>query len=241
MIAARILQEYREPDGHAARAAGRQPQGRLHRPRQVGARQGLLAPARRRQAAAGAPVPAHRPLQGAHHRAAGRDVQRRRPKREELRRSACRKRSRFGKGVVHVLAGKQLEVYSTKRACRSCGRSFAELDPRLFSYNSKHGWCATVLRHRPRDRRRRMERRARAHRRRGQRARFLDRMAEIEDACPELRRASRLNPEALAVRWQGKNIADYAAHADRFSQGSLRANWTCKAGKPRSRATSSPS
>jgi len=23
----------------------------------------------------------------------------------------------------------------------SCNRSFAELDPRLFSYNSKHGWC----------------------------------------------------------------------------------------------------
>jgi excinuclease ABC subunit A len=32
-------------------------------------------------------------------------------------------------------------VFSTKRACPSCGRSFAELDPRLFSYNSKHGWC----------------------------------------------------------------------------------------------------
>ncbi|CAN5405792.1 hypothetical protein BH09PSE6_BH09PSE6_10520 [soil metagenome] len=30
---------------------------------------------------------------------------------------------------------------STKRACPSCGTSYAELDPRLFSYNSKHGWC----------------------------------------------------------------------------------------------------
>ena len=29
-----------------------------------------------------------------------------------------------------------------KRACPSCGRSFPELDPRLFSFNSKHGWCA---------------------------------------------------------------------------------------------------
>ena len=26
-------------------------------------------------------------------------------------------------------------------ACPSCGTSFAELDPRLFSFNSKHGWC----------------------------------------------------------------------------------------------------
>src|SRR5204862_6974136 len=36
----------------------------------------------------------------------------------------------IGKGVVHVL-GKEVRVFSTKRACRSCGRSFPELDPRL--------------------------------------------------------------------------------------------------------------
>jgi len=63
-----------------------------------------------------------------------------------------------GKGVVHVLhdiAGLrnametgqstarigQVEVFSTKRACPVCATSYAELDPRLFSYNSKHGWC----------------------------------------------------------------------------------------------------
>ncbi len=55
----------------------------------------------------------------------------------------------YGKGVVHVLAWKkgsgeaELVVFSTKRACPSCGTSFAELDPRLFSFNSKHGWCTT--------------------------------------------------------------------------------------------------
>ena len=55
----------------------------------------------------------------------------------------------YGKGVVHVLAWKkgsgeaELVVFSTKRACPSCGSSFAELDPRLFSFNSKHGWCTT--------------------------------------------------------------------------------------------------
>ena len=49
----------------------------------------------------------------------------------------------FGKGLVNVLGPKSDKptVFSTKRACPSCGRSFAELDPRLFSYNSKHGWC----------------------------------------------------------------------------------------------------
>ena len=31
--------------------------------------------------------------------------------------------------------------YSTARACAGCGRSFDELDPRLFSFNSRHGWC----------------------------------------------------------------------------------------------------
>jgi excinuclease ABC subunit A len=63
-----------------------------------------------------------------------------------------------GKGVVYVLSdlaglrsamedgaetakiGK-LSVFSTKRACPVCSTSYAELDPRLFSYNSKHGWC----------------------------------------------------------------------------------------------------
>ena len=50
----------------------------------------------------------------------------------------------FGKGLVHVLGPKSdtVTVFSTKRACPSCGKSFSELDPRLFSFNSKHGWCA---------------------------------------------------------------------------------------------------
>jgi excinuclease ABC subunit A len=34
-----------------------------------------------------------------------------------------------------------VSIFSTRRACPSCARSFAELDPRLFSFNSKHGWC----------------------------------------------------------------------------------------------------
>ncbi|HPF26177.1 MAG TPA: excinuclease ABC subunit UvrA [Steroidobacteraceae bacterium] len=53
----------------------------------------------------------------------------------------------FGKGVVHVVAldgeftNKRGQVFSTRRSCPSCGTSFSELDPRLFSFNSKHGWC----------------------------------------------------------------------------------------------------
>ncbi|MGH7939218.1 MAG: ATP-binding cassette domain-containing protein, partial [Chthoniobacterales bacterium] len=32
---------------------------------------------------------------------------------------------------------------STEMSCPGCGRAFEELDPRLFSFNSPHGWCAT--------------------------------------------------------------------------------------------------
>jgi excinuclease ABC subunit A len=46
-----------------------------------------------------------------------------------------------GKGVVHVDMDSHCSVFSTKRACPNCGTGFPELDPRLFSYNSKHGWC----------------------------------------------------------------------------------------------------
>ena len=50
----------------------------------------------------------------------------------------------YGKGVmkITVIGAKTKDtLYSIKRACTTCGTSFPELDPRLFSYNSKHGWC----------------------------------------------------------------------------------------------------
>ena len=48
---------------------------------------------------------------------------------------------------MHVLDAKAARpaVFSTRRACPSCGTGFAELDPRLFSFNSKHGWCASCF------------------------------------------------------------------------------------------------
>jgi excinuclease ABC subunit A len=70
----------------------------------------------------------------------------------------------FGKGIIHVvqplerlresLAGDkpaakavplEQSVFSTRRACPVCGTSYAELDPRLFSFNSRHGWCGTCF------------------------------------------------------------------------------------------------
>jgi excinuclease ABC subunit A len=51
-----------------------------------------------------------------------------------------------GRGVVHVQSGSgSAGVFSTKRACPNCGTGFPELDPRLFSFNSKHGWCKSCF------------------------------------------------------------------------------------------------
>ena len=75
------------------------------------------------------------------------------PRAERELRAALTTALDFGKGVVHVIVdapsraaaragATTTAIFSTRRACPSCARSFAELDPRLFSFNSKHGWCA---------------------------------------------------------------------------------------------------
>jgi excinuclease ABC subunit A len=57
-----------------------------------------------------------------------------------------------GRGVVQVLPSAASAakdevpaVFSTKRACPNCGTGFPELDPRLFSFNSRHGWCKSCF------------------------------------------------------------------------------------------------
>jgi excinuclease ABC subunit A len=48
----------------------------------------------------------------------------------------------IGKGTAKVLDAKnRIHVLSTEMSCPGCGASFEELDPRLFSFNSPHGWC----------------------------------------------------------------------------------------------------
>jgi len=80
------------------------------------------------------------------------------PNNEAALRAALVTALEHGKGVVHVLAPLdgldtamqagtsakglgRIEAFSTRRACPVCATSYPELDPRLFSYNSKHGWC----------------------------------------------------------------------------------------------------
>src|SRR5271166_4818311 len=53
----------------------------------------------------------------------------------------------LGRGFVQIAIGAEpeLRTFSTKRACPVCGTGFPELDPRLFSFNSKHGWCQSCF------------------------------------------------------------------------------------------------
>jgi excinuclease ABC subunit A len=104
----------------------------------------------------------------------------------------------FGKGVVRI----NDTVFSTRRACPRCGRSFEELDPRLFSYNSKHGWCpscyGTGLQLSGFD-----------SEQTGEEIWWNDWWGGPEKACGACG-GRRLRPEALAVRFRDRNIADYA-------------------------------
>ncbi|HEX2650444.1 MAG TPA: excinuclease ABC subunit UvrA [Burkholderiales bacterium] len=114
----------------------------------------------------------------------------------------------IGKGNVQVL-GKTLQSFSIKRSCPSCGRAFAELDPRLFSYNSRHGWCPACvgtgleLKDVGWDTERSNT---------GTEDHVLDswiEWLEVDQPCPACH-GQRLNPEALAVSWNDKSIAEYS-------------------------------
>ncbi|MEA3278058.1 MAG: excinuclease ABC subunit UvrA, partial [Pseudomonadota bacterium] len=94
-------------------------------------------------------------------------------------------------------------AFSTRRACPGCGRAFEEPDPRLFSYNSRHGWCPScygtgvVLSGFDEEQS-------------GEEGRWLETREQAAHTCPACSGA-RLKPEALAVRFQDRSIADYAS------------------------------
>jgi excinuclease ABC subunit A len=94
-------------------------------------------------------------------------------------------------------------LYSTERACPGCGRSFDELDPRLFSYNSRQGWCpgcygtGVVLSGFDAEQS-------------GEERRWGADPEQEERVCPDCH-GHRLRPEALAVRFQGRGIAELSA------------------------------
>jgi len=140
-----------------------------------------------------------------------------------------------GKGVVHVLsqldglreameAGAdtnsigRLDVYSTKRACPVCDTSYAELDPRLFSYNSKHGWCPDCVGtgvKLNKDQRKVLDDSVRDDKDKGQNKGREQTFAEpdvddlVDVACPTCE-GTRLNATARAVKFAGVGITDIA-------------------------------
>jgi excinuclease ABC subunit A len=126
----------------------------------------------------------------------------RRGEERELRRLLDRGLS-LGKGSVKVLDGTRESLHSTVRACPGCGRSFEPPDPRLFSYNSRHGWCrrcfGTGVELQGFDQTQTGEER-------GWNESF-DGVARTCRACA----GRRLKPEALAVRFRDRSIAELSA------------------------------
>ena len=149
------------------------------------------------------------------------------PENEAALRAGLAAALEHGKGIVQVLGGLDTlaeamakknprlirfteTTYSVKRACPCCNKSFPEFDPRLFSYNSKHGWCATCfgtglsLEKVDWDEEREKT---------GTEEHVLDswlNWLEIDEPCPDCH-GKRLNPTALAVKYRKRSIAELAA------------------------------
>ncbi|HEX5311767.1 excinuclease ABC subunit A [Aquabacterium sp.] len=149
-----------------------------------------------------------------------------------------------GKGVVHLLSpldklaealekGQstlhmgRVKVFSTERACPACGTSYPELDPRLFSYNSKHGWCEDCVGTGlalTRDQRKVLDD-SDPDEKRGREQTFAEPDVEdvSDDACPSCHGA-RLNPIARAVKLGGTgpgrnlSIAELSAYSVKESK-----------------------
>jgi excinuclease ABC subunit A len=136
----------------------------------------------------------------------------------------------LGHGVVQVLwplenlrtalqrqqsAELEHRLFSIHRTCPSCGLAFPEPDPRLFSYNSKHGWCpdcfGTGLR---------LPGFGAEHS--GEEIGWNDWYEGEESPCPTCS-GQRLNRVALAVRFDGRSIAQVGAmtvaEASRWLEG----------------------
>ncbi|WP_339897935.1 excinuclease ABC subunit UvrA [uncultured Gilvimarinus sp.] len=127
------------------------------------------------------------------------------PKNQAALTDALQQALSLGNGVVIAAPqGKAKErLFSTQRACPSCGCGFPELDPRLFSYNSKHGWCTgcfgTGVKLKGFD-----------EEQTGEENTWQPDEEGADKVCPTCD-GQRLNPTALSVRFRDKSIAELAA------------------------------
>ena len=133
---------------------------------------------------------------------------------EAALRAAVREALEHGQGVMSVVwpvdslrtnldAALEQQHFSVKRACPCCGLSFPEPDPRMFSYNSKHGWCpscfGTGVKLTGFDEEQSGEESAWSA--------SADGEEQPCDAC----HGQRLNPVARAVRWRDRSITELTA------------------------------
>ena len=142
-----------------------------------------------------------------------------RPENEEPLRALVQAALEQGRGVVEVAWPMQAlrsaieqgrtdpslgrRVFSIHRACSGCGKSFPEPDPRMFSYNSKHGWC-------PRCFGTGLQLAGFAEENTGEEIWWNEWYEGEETPCPACH-GRRLNPVSLAVRFDGHSIADLGA------------------------------
>ncbi len=153
------------------------------------------------------------------------------PANETLLRTQLAKALELGKGVVQVMSDLdglradmaqggngaglgRVQVFSTLRACPQCATSYAAPDPRLFSYNSKHGWCPDCVGtgvQLTREQRKQLDDSTPMDKDRGREQTFAE--PEVEDvadvACPTCQ-GTRLNATARAVRFAGRSITELA-------------------------------
>ncbi len=162
------------------------------------------------------------------------------PEREDELRTLLARALEAGKGVMHLLvpldglahamdngshgvpvgAGiGSVKVFSTKRACPVCGTSYPEPDPRMFSYNSKHGWCTGCVGTGlalTRDQRKAYDDSVRPDDDRGREQNFPSEETEVEgvgeQACAECG-GTRLNPVSRSITFEGQPITSVAQWA----------------------------
>ena len=158
------------------------------------------------------------------------------PEREAELRAMLAKALDIGKGVMHLLGPLDgldqamelghstlgvgsVKVFSTKRACPTCGTSYGEPDPRMFSYNSKHGWCpgcvGTGLAL-TREQRAAFDDSVQDENERGREQAFISKEPDAEElhdaACPDCHGA-RLAPAPRAIKFEDQAITDVAQWA----------------------------
>ena len=117
----------------------------------------------------------------------------------------------FGRGMVRiaVLRGETVSgdrLYSTQRSCPKCARSFEPLDPRLFSFNSKRGWCPGCLG--TGQQIEQFDEEAT-----GEEARWLDPVTANADPTCNVCEGQRLRPEAASVRFEDTTIGELTAQS----------------------------